>query len=131
MAGGGPVSEASGREWYSGGICLNRNNPLIVYVSIETISNIFEIYEYITTDGGESWEQVIKYAGKANTKNFRPQYPRNADERYVELMFVSGTYNDLRDYNTSIFSYPATRILLQENGKALLQENGQYLYLGI
>lgn len=104
--GGGPVSEAGGREWYSGGICLNRNNPSIVYLSRETRPGFFEIYEYFTPDGGATWGEAAKYEGRSNTKNFRPQYPRNADESYIKLMFVSGDYVDFTDYDGSIFAYP-------------------------
>jgi hypothetical protein len=106
VSGGGPVSEASGREWYSGGICLNRNNPSIVYLSRETRPQEFEIHEYFTPDGGATWRLVAKYEGRSNTKNFRPQYPRNADEDQIQLMFVSGDYADSSDYSASILSYP-------------------------
>jgi len=121
VSGGGPVSEASGREWYSGGICLNRNNPSIVYLSRETRPGVFEVYEYFTPDGGATWRETAKYEGGSNTKNFRPQYPRNADEDQIQLMFLSGDYADFGDYSASIFSYPGPpRRLLQSFVKTVV-----------
>lgn len=106
VSGGGSVSEAGGREWFSGGVCLNRNNPSIVYLSRETRPRVFEVYEYFTCDGGATWREAAKYDGRSSTKNFRPQYPRNADEDQIQLMFLSGHYADLSDYGASILSYP-------------------------
>ena len=100
---GGPVADADGREWYSGGVRLNQTDPSVVYTAEEETDGVFHVYKYSTDDGGSIWTEEAEYVGLDGEKNFRPRYPRNASEEHLEVLFVAGWYEDLRDYDTGVY----------------------------
>lgn len=102
---GGPVSNNPGREWYSGGIALNRADPSEIYLSQQGGYGQFNIAKWKRCAGG--WELAKSLEGDRTRKNFRPAVPLNADPDAVEVLFVSGAYQDLKDYGpTSIVAHP-------------------------
>ena len=84
---------------YSGGMCLNQNDPSIVYLSREVKLGKFEIEKWITNDSGKSWKSE---AITSNSKyiNIRPVYPKGASGD--KIIWMNGEYIHYTKFNTSI-----------------------------
>ena len=94
---------------YSGGIALDHDNPSIVYISKE-VSGKFQIFNYTTTDGGETWEnEQLTYDTEAFTVNMRPVVVRNHASDLV-VMWMYGYYSHYLDYNVALRTYPVIDI---------------------
>lgn len=103
---GGPLPEADGREWYSYGVRLNQSDPSIVYAAEEESDGVGQIYKYSTNDDGETWIEETTFVESPSQKHFRPRYPRNASEDDIEVFWLTGDYDDLRDWDCGIHKHP-------------------------
>lgn len=84
-----PVTE----DYYSGGFCLDHANPNVVYASI-VVSGQWEIYKYVTADGGATWTSTAITSG-SSVKQIRPHVPYNASG--TNVIWLSGTYDGWQD----------------------------------
>lgn len=111
----------SGETDYGGGMCLDPDDPNVVYISsnaaqpfaLSDIANVplaanarYEIYRGVTSDGGKTfaWEQVTS---NSQADNLRPIVPENHGYQRA-LVWFYGTY-------TSYTSFSARVLALFEN----------------
>ena len=88
---------------YSGGLCLDHNDPSIVYLSKQEGSGQFEIYKYYTNDGGMTWtENAI--TSNSTAQNCRPTFVINSTSAF-KIIWWSGTYSHYTNYKTSLLGY--------------------------
>jgi len=83
-------------EWgYSGGVCLDHQNPNIVYASREIGDGVHRLYKYITGDNGETWEISQLTEGFA-IRPFIVRWHRGGKH----LLYLTGSYSTYQNYNT-------------------------------
>lgn len=128
----------SGERDYAGGICIDPDEPGVVYLSTNAAdpfdlaslddvplapSERYEIHRGVTNDGGLtfSWEEVTTESG---ADNIRPVVPEGHD-RERALIWLNGTYNSYTSYSTrvlGVFGSPVTgssfETWAEENGIA-------------
>lgn len=87
---------------YSGGLVLDHEDPNVVYLSRE-INGVFEIEQWKTQDGGESWERKALTEGSQQDQ-IRPFAVRNADAgQGIPVLWLSNRrYIHYTDYESSI-----------------------------
>lgn len=84
-----------GEGGFAGGVTLDHENPDIVYMSRQVDGSNgrwHEIDQWITYDGGETWEITPITRNSAN-KNCRPCVPRGHDTTRIQLMWLYGDYD--------------------------------------
>ena len=86
--------------YYSGGICLDHDDPSVVYLS-RPVAGVFEIERWTTHDGGATWETLAVTAG-SQKNNVRPVVPRNASEGGPHVIWMHGEYEDYIDFGTDL-----------------------------
>ncbi len=114
---GGSVADTTidpKQHYYSGGIALDPREPTTVYLSKKHIYWGWDIEQWKTADGGDSWT-VRKITENDQNDNLRPVVPRNAPAEYDIVLWMHGNYdhyeNDLTseraeyNYNTSILMW--------------------------
>lgn len=103
---------------YAGGICLDPENPTVVYISsnagepfkLGSITNVplranahYELYRGVTKDGGLSfaWEPVTT---GSSSDNLRPYMPRRRDKTSGEraLIWLRGSYRAYTAYDCEV-----------------------------
>ncbi len=107
----------SAEDDYGGGMCIDPENPNVVYFSsnaadpfnLGDIDNVplranerYEIYRGVTTDGGQTftWEQIT--VGSA-ADNFRPIIPENHGYDRT-LIWFNGTYTTYTNFSTRVLA---------------------------
>jgi len=98
----GSYIDGSSQAYYSGGICLDHENPETVYLSKE-ISSQWEIQKWTTSDGGSTWGTPNNLTSNSAHQNVRPVVIRNHSSDLVAL-WMYGEYNSYTDYDTTIYS---------------------------
>ncbi|MBD3367131.1 MAG: T9SS type A sorting domain-containing protein [Candidatus Eisenbacteria bacterium] len=114
---GGSVADTSihpKQHYYSGGIALDPRNPSTVYLSKKHIYWGWDIEQWKTTDGGDTWT-VVSITEDNPYDNLRPVVPRHAPPEYDVVLWMHGIYdhynNDSEEtrssynYNTSILMW--------------------------
>jgi hypothetical protein len=96
---GGSVDKIN-EPYYSGGITIDHENPAKVFLSRE-VKGTHEIEEWITEDGGFSWDSKA-ITSRSKNKNMRPIVPRNHDSKNVELFWMNGKYSSYTEYDTKL-----------------------------
>ena len=104
------------QEFYAGGICLDPDNPDVVYLSSDVNlhdgkphrSGHYEIYKGVSRDGGKSWEWLPVTAGSGQD-NLRPIVPANHPGDTFVLWF-RGTYRSYVDYDTEVVAYTDAKL---------------------
>jgi hypothetical protein len=86
--------------YYSGGLCLDHDDPSIVYLS-RPVNGVYEIERWATADGGSTWTARPVTAGSVQN-NVRPVVPRNARSGGPSVVWMHGYYSDYLDYRTDI-----------------------------
>ena len=86
--------------YYSGGICLDHDDPSVVYLS-RPVEGVFEIERWWTPDGGVTWESAPVTAGSA-MNNVRPVVPRNSRLGGPSVIWMHGPYADYMNYGTDL-----------------------------
>ncbi len=81
--------------YYSGGVVLDHADPTVVYLSIGTGSDRWNIWRYVTPDGGATWTALQL---SASGKQVRPVSVRNYDPR-LQALWWSGTYASYTSYH--------------------------------
>lgn len=89
--------------YYSGGLCLDHNDPRTVYLSKQIDSGQFEIYQYSTSDGGASWTQNA-ITSNSTARNCRPTFVINSTGAF-KIIWWFGTYNFYTDFKTSLLGF--------------------------
>lgn len=92
---GGPLY--SGETYYSGGICIDPDNPNIIYCSREDGSGIYQIWKGVTADGGATWT-LTQLTFETVHWCFRP----NKEAGSSQITFCKGSYTSFTDFNTHI-----------------------------
>jgi hypothetical protein len=92
------------QPWYSGGVVLDHDDPSVVYLS-KMVSSHREIYRYITTDGGTTWEATALTSG-SSVDNIRPVAVRNHAPD-LRVLWLSGTYTAYTDYDLDVIGSAA------------------------
>lgn len=100
-AAGGSFNPPPLEQHYSGGIVLSHDNPSVVYLS-RKINKAFHIEKWWTKDGGLSWSS--KRVSHTGSKNVRPFVPRGIKTKNLSVMWMRGTYEHFKKYNTSLVS---------------------------
>jgi len=92
-------------QYYSGGVVTDPADPDIVWCSrqVNEAGNadpdgIFQIYRYVTTDGGQNWTGTQMTF--ENVHCFRPYIPVGGDR----VFYVKGRYDHYTDFATTIAS---------------------------
>ena len=100
---GGSISEDAREPYYSGGLTLDHEDPRTVYLSRQAGKDIWEVEEWTTPDGGDSWSVAAVTAG-SSTKNVRPVSPRGMlpFSGDMSVLWMRGRYRYFLDYETSI-----------------------------
>lgn len=90
---------------YFGNLCLNPNDPNVVYLSRE-INDVFEIERWETKDMGLTWK-VDAITENSKLDNIRPYMPRNGSGSGKEVVFwmENQKYIHYTDYQTAIRYY--------------------------
>ena len=83
------------QEFYSGGVCLDHSDPTIVYGSIGLGSDRWDMYRYVTADGGASFSST---ALTSSGKNIRPMSVQGHDAS-LQVIWFAGTYTTYIDYS--------------------------------
>lgn len=91
----------SAEAHYSGGICLDHQDPNIIYFSKQELGS-WNIYRGVTNDNGETWKiaRVTNQYNKSK-KNMRPVSIWGADGGF-DVLYMSGTYTTYISYSTEI-----------------------------
>jgi len=107
----------SAEDDYGGGMCLDPEDPRIVYIStnaanpfaLTDIDNVplrpnerYEIYRGFTADGGKTFEWTPVTESSA-ADNLRPIVPMNHD-RSEFLVWFHGTYTSYTSYSTKVLA---------------------------
>jgi hypothetical protein len=99
--GGGSIATIGGETEYSGGLALDHNDPSIVYTSRQHGSS-WEIQQWTTPDGGNTFSAPVSITEDSTDKNVRPVVPWGSPGP-VKVLWMSGTYKHWKGlYNTSI-----------------------------
>ena len=107
---GSEIAEMGGAlpitHYYESGLSLDSQDPTTVYVSVETERRNYQIQEWATNDGGETWTKVDDLSSAdetltSPTKRGRPISPRNHDGSLPALWWA-GLYDDFDAYNTQV-----------------------------
>lgn len=105
----------SGETDYGGGMCLDPQDPNVVYISsnaaqpfsLSDVDNVplaanarYEIYRGVTSDGGKTfvWEQITK---DSQADNLRPIVPENHGYQRG-LVWFYGTYTSYTSFNARV-----------------------------
>lgn len=84
---GGTIYPVTGQQdYYSGGICIDPDNPNIIYCSRDTGSGIFQIWKGITADNGATWTLTQLTSGTEDC--YRPFKVRGTST----LVYMVGAY---------------------------------------
>ncbi len=94
-----PREQAEGEPHYSGGVYLDHNNPDIVYLS-RPVNDVFEIQQWETADGGNTWKTTDITSGSARD-NVRPFVVANDPHARVLWMY-NHSYIDYMHFHTAI-----------------------------
>ena len=90
---------------YSGGMALDPNDPSVVYLS-KQVSGVFEIYKYVTSDRGATWQTTaITENTPEGMINVRPVIPRGHKPGSFDVMWLRGMYVTYANYLTSVMFY--------------------------
>jgi len=93
-----PVTQHGSREnFYSGGVVLDQSDPRVVYASRQVGADRWDVFRYVTTDGGATWQGTALTRGG---KNVRPVSVRNHASD-LQVLWMTGTYMNYTDYNTA------------------------------
>jgi hypothetical protein len=98
----GGYIDGSVEGYYSGGLCLDHNDPTTVYLS-KQVSGEFEIYKYDTSDGGTNWTATA-ITSNSTARNCRPTFVVNSTTAF-KIIWWHGSYNYYTDYHTSLLGY--------------------------
>jgi len=87
---------------YSGGICIDHENPNTVYYS-RPVNDIFEIFKAETNDDGKTWE-TSALTSDSKKDNVRPFAIRGADEEAKSqvLWMFNENYTHYMNFNSRI-----------------------------
>ena len=98
----------AGEDDYTGGICLNPNDPNEIFLSSNVDifggkaneSGRYEIYKGVTTDYGRTWkwEAITK---KSSHDNIRPLLPKWNGRRSV-VLWLRGSYTSYTDFDLDV-----------------------------
>lgn len=88
--GGNPIE-----AYYSGGMALDHDDPAIVYASIGTGSDEWQMRRYVTTDHGATWSYSVLTSGG---KNVRPASVRDHGDE-LQVVWMTGPYDSYVDYD--------------------------------
>jgi hypothetical protein len=88
---GAPMTENGQEPGFAGGICLDHNNPNIVYLSTHVNGSI-ELQRWVTADKGVTWKYWEVTSGSGANKNTRPVVPRGTPGTKVSVVWNCGTY---------------------------------------
>lgn len=97
-AAGGQLGGAAD-VYYAGGVYLDHAEPTIVYASRQ-VSGQFEIYKYVTANGGTSFTETALTANSPQPQ-VRPIVPRGSTAP-LKVMWYRGIYGDYLKYLTGI-----------------------------
>jgi hypothetical protein len=107
-----PVEVTNGGVWlygaeifYSGGICIDANDPTRLYVSKKTPSfRVWELSEWRTSDGGATWAKHADItSGSTETAiNARPFSPRGHNGEVPVLWWLADDYTSYTSYSAKI-----------------------------
>lgn len=82
--------------YYSAGVCLDHEDPDIVYLS-KKVGGVYQIYKYTTADNGATWS-----ASQITSRTqdcLRPSVVRSHSGS-MQLMYFTGTYTSFTNYET-------------------------------
>lgn len=92
--GGGAMCMDPSQYYYSGGIAISRTNVSIVFASVGSDDNDFDILKFETGDSGETW--ISETVCGSDVICARPQIITDGEND--ELIFWEGTYPDFYDW---------------------------------
>lgn len=87
----------SGEPYYSGGVCLDPEDPNIVYASRES-GGVWRLYKYVTADGGSSFTETLI---RGDVSFIRPY----AIPGSGKLAALCGTYTSYTNYDMRIMLF--------------------------
>lgn len=85
---------------YSGGIYLDHGDPSVVYLS-RPVEGVFEIEQWITSDGGATWKTYPITSGSSRN-NVRPFVPRGYAGQGPAVIWMEGEYIHYTRYGTRL-----------------------------
>jgi hypothetical protein len=85
---------------YSGGIALDHDEPIVVYLSRQ-VDGQFEIERRATPDGGDTWVST-PITSHSKEPNVRPVVARNVGGDGETVLWMRGPYVNWTDYGTRI-----------------------------
>src|SRR5205085_10560816 len=88
---GRSIAPDTDEKHYSGGIALDPVDPGIVYLSRKTGDAQWDLGNWKTRDGGETWS-TRTIASRASVKNIRPYVPLGRPAHTEMVLWMSGTY---------------------------------------
>jgi hypothetical protein len=91
------IEHGSPENFYSGGVVLDQSNPRVAYASRQVSTDRWDVFRYVTTDGGATWRGTPLTRGG---KNIRPVSVRNHAPD-LQVLWMTGTYMNFTDYNTA------------------------------
>lgn len=132
---GGPiVSLANDQEdYHRGDISLDPSQEGVVYYGIAPDRSTCDVYRGETTDTGSTWSQTLLSPNDGG-KYIRPVVPNNntiGPAEGYETLWLSGTYNWYKDYNTDVenvepvvpaFSDPTLYLPLHEDSEGIAHD---------
>lgn len=92
--------ENTTEAYYSAGLCLNQDDPDIVYLSREVSTGVYELERW--TKGGGEWtsEAITSGSDPSPFKNFRPYVPRG--DSPFEVIWAAGDYTTYVNYTGGV-----------------------------
>jgi len=85
--------------YYSPGISLDHDDPSIVYLA-RKISPYYQIYKYVTADGGATWRRELLDSSTTNV-SLRPVSVLNHGNT-MQVLWFTGTYTSYTSYSTTV-----------------------------
>jgi len=83
--------------YYSGGVVLDHSDPDTTYVSVGQGSGVWDMYQYVTANGGTSWTATALAVGG---KRVRPVSVRNYDAG-MQVLWMEGTYASYTSFSVA------------------------------
>lgn len=97
----GTTIAMSGETHYSGGLALDPTDPNIVYLSRQDTSGNWDLEQWKTADGGQTWSTIkVAEGAGAGLENVRPYVPLDRPADTEMVLWLSGRY-DFWDFRTS------------------------------
>ena len=100
-------SQFPAHSFSSGGLNFAPNDLSTVYVSKRSEQGVFEIYKYITSNSGSTWQEaeVLTLGTDSNQANIRPKRIENLPENApLDIVWMQGEYASPVDFDTKIMA---------------------------